>query len=147
MLKVAYLNKSVNFQRRELKLGALERCWCPLQLLILGACRKNDPFRRCVSKTRFSVEKDKKIAYFRWKIKIFKTHHFFSLWKKNFWKKNEKNFFRTSSAKCSREHFAYHVLTPHLLYISIYKKGANISQTMSGTSYAKCSRIFRRPCP
>ena len=54
---------------------------------------------------------------------------------------------RTSSAKCSREHFAYHVLTPHLLYISIYKKGANISQTMSRTSYAKCSRTFRRPCP
>ena len=42
----------------------------------------------------FFVEKDKKIAYFWWKNKIFKTPHFFLLWKKSFSKKNEKkNFF------------------------------------------------------
>ena len=72
---------------------------------------------------------------------------FFHYVKYIFKKKLKKIFLKTWYAKYSPRTFRIPCLTPHLHIHIIYKKAANISHTIPRTSYAKCSRTFRRPCP
>ena len=72
---------------------------------------------------------------------------FFHYVKYIFKKKLKKNFLKTWSAKSSPRTFRRPCLAPHLHIHIIYKIPANISHTIPRTSYAKCSRTFRRPSP
>ena len=80
--------------------------------------------------------------------KKFSKHIIFFHYEKYIFKKKlKKIFLRTWSAKSSPRTFRRPCLAPHLHIHIIYKKAANISQTIPRTSYAKCSRTFRRPSP